>query len=409
MAIGYYHRAGAIAQQIYANAEALVSFQRALLLLEELPLREVKQEWRQEMLAHSHERIGDVLRQTGQLEEAKTSYQRTLAYVPKHDLIWQARLYRQIGWNEMQQNEQALQYYDRAEAVLGTEPPDSASAWWHEWIQIQLYRMILYYNWAKLPELAGQIERVRPVLEQYGTPTQRATFFMGLTRLGWRRDRYQLTEETLQYSQAALAASQESGDLNEIAFARFGFGFSHLWCNHLDEAEQHIRDALLLAEQTGDLVMQARCLTYLTIVYRKLEQVEQVRSYATKALVIATILQFDEYIRYAQGNMAWIAWREGNMAEVKEHGQAALESLAEDEPFLWVALWPLVGLAVREQRLSSAITYARMLLAPLQMRLPDALTALLEEAIRSWDSDQLESSRLLLNEAIIKAQEMGYL
>ncbi len=309
----------------------------------------------------------------------------------------------------MQENEQVLQYYDMAEAVLGREPTDSAPAWWHEWIQIQLYRMILYYNWAKLPELVEQIEKVRPVVEQYGTPTQRATFFMGLTRLGWRRDRYMISEETLHYSQAALAASQESGDLNEVAFAWFGLGFSHLWCDHLDQSEKHMQTALTLAERTGDLELQARCLTYLTIVYRKHGQVEKVRWYATKALAVATTLQFSSYIRYAKGNMAWIAWREGNMAEVQKHSQATLESLEQDEPFLWVALWPLVGLAVREQQLSNAITYARILLAPLQLRLPDALAGLLEQAIQAWDSGQPETARFHLTKAITLAQEMGYL
>jgi serine/threonine protein kinase len=408
LAVTYYQRAGATAQQIYANAEALAFFQRALLLLETSPLSEARREWRQEMIAHCHERVGDVLDQTGQLDEAKASYQRALAYIPKHELIWQAHLYRQIGWNEMQY-EQALQYYDIAEAMLGREPTDSAPAWWGEWIQIQLSRIILYYNWAKLPELVEQIEKVRPVVEQYGTPTQRSTFFIGLARLAWRRDRYRIPEETLQYSQAALAASQESGDLNEIASAWFMLGFSHLWCNHLDQAEKHMQTALTLAERTGDLILQARCLTYLTIVYRKHGLVEKVRWYASKALAVATTLQFHEYIGYAQGNMAWIAWREGNMAEVQQHGQAALESLEQDEPFHWVGLWPLVGLAVGEQQLSNAITYARILLAPLELRLPDALTALLEEAIRAWDSGQPETSRFHLTEAITLAQEMGYL
>ena len=82
------------------------------------------------------------------------------------------------------------------------------------------------------------IDRARPVMERYATPTQRVKFFGSITGRNLRRDRYVVSDETLGWSQAALAASRELGtvglDLGGIgaalsswsAFPTFGAGSS---------------------------------------------------------------------------------------------------------------------------------------------------------------------------------------
>ena len=100
--------------------------------------------------------------------------------------------------------------------------------------------------------------------------------------------------------------------------------------------------------------------------------------------------------------------REKNTSQ--KQGQASLEVFdGAGEPFEWTALWPLIGVAVVQQQLANAIKYACMLLVPEQQRLPDALTADLEQAIQAWDYDQAERARTELQQAMALAQQMGYL
>lgn len=404
-AIRYYRQAAEAARQVYANAEAIASYKRALALLEATPRSEAKRE----MLAQLYESVGNLLDLTGQWDAARAAYQSALTFVPQHELIWQARLYRQIGGTELQ-HEKELHYFDIAEALLGKGPTDDTPAWRHEWIEHQLLRMRLYYNWAKLPELVALVQKERPIIEQYGNPTQRARFFSRLAMVTYRRDRYVSSEETLQHHQAASAASQESEDSNAIATAQFELGFGYLWHDELDRAEEQFQTALPLAERTGNRLLQGRCLTYLTIVYRKRGELENVGRYASQALAIATAIMMTEYISMARGNMAWVAWREGNMAEAQKHGQAALETFDPgEEPFMWTALWPLIGVAIVQDNLSDAIKYTRILLVPVQQRLPDELTAPLEAAIQAWDPGEPETARNHLHRAVALAREMRYL
>ena len=108
--------------------------------------------------------------------------------------------------------------------------------------------------------------------------------------------------------------------------------------------------------------------------------------------------------------MAWVVWGGGNIAEAQKQGQAGLEAFdGAGEPFEWTALWPLIGVAVVQQQLANAIKYVCMLLVPEQQRLPDALTADLEQAIQAWDSGQPDTARTSLQQAIALAREMGYL
>jgi Tfp pilus assembly protein PilF len=229
------------------------------------------------------------------------------------------------------------------------------------------------------------------------------------------RDRYVVSDETLAFCQTALAISQESASPSEIAWARFMLGFSQLWYGKLDAAEKQMQAALTLAEQTGDVVHQSRCLTYLTILFRKRGQLEKARQYIARSLAAATAGEMDEYIGMAKANRAWVAWREGSLAQAEANGQAALE-LWQQLPlghsscaFQWTAIWPLIGVALAHNQTFKANELARELLKPTQQRLPGALTARLEKAIRSWEEDKPEATCTSLGQAIALAQELDYL
>ncbi len=72
-----------------------------------------------------------------------------------------------------------------------------------------------------------------------------------------------------------------------------------------------IETALHLAEQTGDVNLRARCLTYLTVACRQCGQVEATRRYAERSLEAATSSHMPEYVATAKANQAWLAWLGG--------------------------------------------------------------------------------------------------
>jgi class 3 adenylate cyclase/tetratricopeptide (TPR) repeat protein len=416
-AIHYLIRAGDRAKAIYANEEAIAFYRKATRQLSLLLRKEgeLYEEWRKSA-TQLYESLAETLELTGQHSEALNTYGSALIEITNHDSVWQARLHRKTGniWRLQHRYEEALQAYNLAETALGPEPGGSAVEWWQGWIQIQLERMTLHYwlnHWHKISELA---DKLQPILEQYGQPTQRVNFFLSLGNMNNRRDRFVVSDETLVICRTALAISQEADNPSDIAWAQFLLGFGHLWRGELDRAEAHMHAALTLAERTGDIVHQSRCLTYLAILYRKQGPSEKARHYISRSLAIATAAQTLEIVATAKANLAWVAWCEENLTEAEVDGRAALDlwqRLPVDQPiypFQWTALWPLIGVALAQDLTSEAVDYACALLEPSQQRLPDALTTLLEEAIKSWEGGKTETAHTYLNQSIELAQKLDW-
>jgi len=415
-AVEYLYQAGKRAQRLYANAEAVKYFGRALALLEDAPADGMPEGWHQEIAAQIHECLGDVLEWMGDHDRARAAYQEALAKVPREDRIWQSHLHRKVGniWRLQSRYERALQAYNLAGTALEQRAPESTAEWWEEWVQIRLERMWMHYwlgQWRAISDLADQ---VRPAVEQRGTPAQCVSFFLCLASMNNRRDRYAVSEETLTLCRTALAISQETEDQSEIAWARFILGFSQLWFGDLDGAEQQMQAALALAEDTGDVVHQSRCLTYLTILYRKRGQVRRARQYAVRSLAAATASKMVEYTGMTRANLAWVAWREGDVAGAETEGRAALD-LWQTLPaghsscaFQWTALWPLVSAAVARHQLDDAGQYARALLEPTQQRLPDQLAAAVQTAVLASEAESRQDARACFEQALELARKVGY-
>jgi tetratricopeptide (TPR) repeat protein len=319
------------------------------------------------------------------------------------------------SWVAMQkQHGRAHEYYTLAEAALEKEPQRDA-AWWSEWLQIQTQRMTLFYWENRQQDMDVLARRIRPLIEQHGAITQRMRYLHTVAMAALSRDRFFNCTEAISYSREALALSLRTGNLGEIASRHFGLGFSHLWSDQLDEAERHLQIAREMAEQNGDLTVLARALTYLGVVCRKRGDLKHARTFAADGLRIAGEAKMPEYAGMAHAQFAWLAWRAHELVKAREEAMTAIEmcgglgSHLSAMPFRWLALFPLLGVALREENVEEAVQWTQHLLAPSQQRLPDDLTTLLEGAVAVGEKGEYDAAGDLLQQALRLARELHYI
>jgi class 3 adenylate cyclase/tetratricopeptide (TPR) repeat protein len=416
-ALFYLEVAADAALSKFANREAIELYNSAIEIINQVPEEDPQ---RIEMLPKRwklYESLGDVHHLIGQHKKAQLAYQAGLDCTEAKDILLIARFQRKIGNNWVLQHnwDDAMQAYQDAETTLGPDQDETEVNWWQEWTQIQTDRMLLYY-WENQPlEINRLAVRVRPILERYGSPVQKAGFYKGLVMANIRLERYRISEEILANMQAYLAVQQEVNNPSDLAFAYFLQGFIYLWHGDLDPAEQQMQIALKLAKQIGDISVESRCQTYLTVCWRMRGQVEQVQRIAVQSEETAKSAGMPEYIGTARANLSWAAWCRGDLADTQAKGLAALDQWGKIPAghascaFEWTALFPLMAVAVANRQPDQAIGYARALLDPAKQRLPDVLEKALEKAIRSWEEHPSDAILEQLNEVLVHARKNRYL
>ena len=408
----YLGRAAERAQATFANTEALAFYQSAIAQIQRVDSAKEDTATRSST-ARLNEGLGDVLTLMGRHVDARAAYDCARSFVPDVDSIWRSRLFRKTGFSHNLQRhyEETGRAYDSAEKELGDMTGTRSAEWWEEKVQIQLERMQLFYWQAMAGEMREVAERYRSAIEERATPIQRGKFFEKLALSYLTESRYHPNEECVRLAELAFSESRGSGHLPEVSHIRFVLGLVHLWRGNYGDAIEHGEAALHLAERCGDLVLQARCLTYLAVAHRGGGRLDQARSYAGRALELASKIGMVEYVAMAKANLAWVAWREGNHAETEKLGCEALELWhGMEDPYSldWMALWPLIAVA-SSRNIVRAIDYARALLVEHQRPLPEKLAAATEKAIESWEKGEGESARDDLARAIQIATECGQL
>ena len=278
-AVLYYQRAAEVARQVYANDDAIRYYRRGLALLAG-PASHTPA-----LAAELYQHLGDTLHWTAQYDEARAAYQQAIAAIPDMDAIRLAELHRKIGncWRDQRRYAEALQAYADAERALGAVPAEPSAEWWQAWIQVLLETNLVYYWLGQVAESDRLRLRLQPAVERHGAPSQRAVYFQNLGWIEFRRNRQVATAEMVALVKAALAAQQEAGNQAGIPAAQFGVGFALLWSGDPQGAMEPLEIALHLAERTGDVSLQARCLTYLTVAHRQCGQMEETRRCAARA------------------------------------------------------------------------------------------------------------------------------
>lgn len=425
-AVPFYLHAAEVAQQLYANREAIEAYRRALALLEG-PVGAASIQ-----SASVAEKLGDLFSLTSQYSEARSQYLRLSASVNQLDRLDLARLQRKVGntWREQYEYPQARQAYQAAEIQLGmlTESAtEYTQKWWQEWVQIQLEVDLVHYWLAEIEESVELQNHLQPLVEQYGTLAQQATFFQRRSQLEFRRQRSVANNRALHYIQRSFALWQQAGLLNVVPSSYFMLGFTLLWhidlkdeaCGHssndLEAAKQSLTQALQSAEASADLSLQARSLTYLAIAQRRSNNLAETEKVAMSALAVASRSQMKEYIAMAKANLAWLAWRNGEEETVQTLGKEALELWHQlpithaSVPFQWTVLLPMIATALQDEEVEKAVNSVRTLLEPHQQKLPDKLTTLLEQSLQFWDQGMQLAALPLLHQAIAVAQQLHYL
>ena len=403
----FYGRGAAAAQSIYANEEALLLYRRALKLLPSSS----------DQIGPIHEHLADVFTLTGQFEEARSAYAQARRYCAAGDQLVQARLGRKIGstWSAQRIVDEALREYDNAAAALDTTSLETDAAGRAEWLEIQIHRLWALYLGNRISEMESIVRASRSMVERYSTPLQASEFYHCLVLMALRLNRYEVTRETSANVQLAWEAALKSENPRITNIARFAVGFCNLWQGDLAGAEAQLQLVLQLAVQIGDLERQVLSLTYLAIACRRLGQIEEAADYAKQGMIAATAAEIPNYLAIAQANLAWVAWRAHDWAQAQQHAERALQvwqdlkQHAYVSPLLWLALWPLLGLALKQDRIDAAIQSAEALLDASQQRLPDDLTSLLSQAVTSWAAGDLPLTRQDLEAACPLAEQFGYL
>jgi adenylate cyclase len=216
-AVPYLVRAGDLARDAYANAEAISSYTRALALLDE------GSELEPELLA----RLGDVYRLVGRHEDARDALERASTADLRRDPVRAAQLHVQLGRvdDELHRYERALERWEAAERELAGASHE-APGWWETWFDVQDHRMTTLYWLGDTEALAQLAARLRPQISEHATLAQRGEFFGRLAQARLRQNRYVADAEAVEYARAAFAAVVEDGREDAVAWERFALGFA---------------------------------------------------------------------------------------------------------------------------------------------------------------------------------------
>ncbi len=145
---------------------------------------------------------------------------------------------------------------------------------------------------------------------------------------------------------------------------------------------------------------------------RKRGDVDAVRKAIGPVIERAREASLPEYEAMAIANRAWVAWRSGEEEKAAMDAQAALDmwgGLPVRYFYDWMALWPLVAMALASGKVEEAVEHARGMLAPPQQLLQQPVRTLVNRAIHAWDARQAAETEELLRRAVRAAGDLGYL
>jgi hypothetical protein len=392
---------------VFANAEAVSSYRYAL---EQLTLDGSRQ---MERAAGVWFKLGQLFLRSRRYDEGRHSLQEAGRLFPAGAAVRAADAYRLLSWIEVADRRRAAasEALDVADGLLDGAREKETDEWARTWIDVQLMRGFnLFYD---DPELLGSvIARARPLVEARAGPKQRADFY---TQVGYQRAaarRFMVDDEVIGFFLDAWRVVVEAGleDDIETNFVRAGVGYFRLIQGDVVAGQEIVEAVVALARRAGDRSMELTCLPCLAWARLRQHDVAGARELAQQSASPEIALPFP-FPEMARAVLSWVAWKQDRYGDVEQLADAVLRHMPGGEPrfpFAWICLWPLIAVRLAEGRTAEAITAARELLQPPQMRLPPQLEESLAGALASWEADEHALASERLRKSVLLAERLTF-
>jgi hypothetical protein len=112
------------------------------------------------------------------------------------------------------------------------------------------------------------------------------------------------------------------------------------------------------------------------------------------------------------GNMAWLAWKDGDLDSAVQYGMKAFVMRNKSQalpPLQWSACFPLLAAALDMHDLDLECRAAKAILSPEQQPMPEAIAFLLSEGVKAAMASIKSESERVFSQAVEVAIQHGYL
>lgn len=378
-AVAQYRQAARQARALFAYEDAGSSLQRALVLIPQLPARNLER-------SAIHEEIGDLLMTASKYPEAEAAFTLALNNLGENHALKRADLLRKQGnaWRGQAFYQESLTYYQLAREQLRQEVP--GEGWWRTWLDLHFDLADSLYFLADDEALAHLCDVVDDAVSQHGTPMHEISFYNMRTQLRLRRSRFVPPAENIHDQHKILEIARRLKQPDTLAHALFSNGFNCLWHGEGQQAIAFLTEAADYAEQIAYPYVRVQSLAYLSIAHRLARAAEQVERITRQILAMDPAQVKPSYAGVAHSNLSWLAYQAGDWSAALAHGNQALRHWSDAPyPFRWLAAWILVAVHTRQGAWVSAIEAAKILLDPAEQLLPTDQQQTLQLAIAAWD------------------------
>lgn len=405
-AVSYYERSAQAAQRLYALPQTIHLFEHALRLEGEKPDSGP-------VAARLQEQLAVVFLISGQYELARGAITAVLDRLHPDDRIGRSRLQRLAArtWSAQQHYQETGASIQAALEVLGDQPPaDLEAEWRHEWLETRLQQMEYLYFREQVDEMEVVCDLVEEPLKQYGTKRQQSEYGTLRGMLNNRRHRYRVSTETIRIVRQALELAEQIGDPLLISRKQFGLGFNLLWHGDRPSAIVQLQQALSSATKMGATYTINQTLAYLAIAYRLEGDLEKTNETARQAFAMAEEEKHPTYQGAALANLAWAAYRQGDMEQAQGLAERALTLwVPGGYPMDWLANFLLAAISFQAGDWRTAQARLRTVLRPTRQKLPDELESCLDEAVVSDGEVDPPGTLEAIRAALDTAGRLGYL
>jgi class 3 adenylate cyclase/tetratricopeptide (TPR) repeat protein len=391
-AVEYLCRAGEHAVDAFITESAREYLTSGLERVEHLPESD-RPAWRGRL----HARLGEMLVRLAQHEPAQESLRRALAEM-EPDPLEEARVSRLLGQSHRLESNFAAAHdaYDEAETAL--ERVGAAPEAKRAWVDVQRERSIALYFGGRGREVAGHIEKIAPIVEEYGTAAQQSDFQLIHTLQSFVEHRFALSDDTVDMARRASELADAGADPGRAAETRFVLGFTLLWADRLEEAAEVLTSAAAMTGRVGNTTEQCRAQAYRAIALRRLGLVDAAEEAAREAMTTAEAIGSSYYAGHARAVQCWVEWKRGS-GVCDQLADETFETWGWEESdghrglsceFGWLAVWPRAADAFRRGETTTAIDHLRLLQVPWERPMPPDLAAQVTAVISTGDGTGLD-------------------